>query len=651
MNKVERMKELIATLNQASVLYYQYSTIMMTDYEYDKLYDELVELEKETGITLSNSPTINVEPEVSSSLKKVEHPSPMLSLAKTKNIDELEEFLGKQNGLLSWKLDGLTIVLTYDKGELISGVTRGNGIIGEDVYENVRQFKNIPLRIAYKERLVLRGEAIIKYSDFERMNNELGDSVNQYKNPRNLCSGSVRQLDSKITAKRCVNLIVFALISASDKNFSTKSEEFAWLSSLGFTVVENFPVTKDTVRERVLDFKNRVVSYDIPSDGLVLTYDSIEYSNSLGTTAKYPKHSMAFKWQDETAETVIRDIDWMVSRTGLINPVAVFDPVELEGTVVSRASLHNVSVLKGLKIGIGDTVLVYKANMIIPQIADNLTKSNNLLIPDKCPRCNHQAKIISENDIEYLYCMNEVCPAKLIKRLSLFVSRNAMNIDGLSDQILSKLIEMGIVNSPASIYRISKYKDTIMSSFGFGVKSYNNLIDSIEASRNVRIANFIYSLGIPEIGLSRAKLICKNFNNSIDKIRNLEFDVLSQIYGIGPIIAREWIDAFNNEDFLQEFNEILKEVNIISEDDNSQILDKLNFVITGSLSKFDNRDMLVEYIEKNGGKVLKAVSSNVDYLINNDVTSNSSKNKKAKELGIKIISEDEFLELCKGDTE
>lgn len=651
MNKVERMKELIDTLNQASVLYYQYSTIMMTDYEYDKLYDELVSLEKETGITLSNSPTINVEPEVASSLKKVEHPAPMLSLAKTKSIDELQDFLGEQTGRLSWKLDGLTIVLTYDNGELISGVTRGNGIIGEDVYENVKQFKNIPLKIAYKGRLVLRGEAVIKYSDFERMNNELGDSVNQYKNPRNLCSGSVRQLDSKVTAKRCVNLIVFALISVDGKKFATRSEEFEWLSSLGFSVVESFLVTRDTVRERVLDFKKRVVSYDIPSDGLVLSYDSIEYGNSLGTTAKYPKHSIAFKWQDETEETVIRNVDWMVSRTGLINPVAEFDPVELEGTVVSRASLHNVSVLRGLKIGVGDTVLVYKANMIIPQIADNLTKSNNLIIPDKCPVCNHLAKVIKENDIEYLYCMNEVCPAKLIKRLSLFVSRNAMNIDGLSDQILSKLIDMGIINSAASIYKISDYKDLIMSSFGFGVKSYNNLIDSIEASRNVRIANFVYALGIPEIGLSRAKLICKSFNNSIDKIKKLEFDELSQIYGIGPIIAKEWIDAFNNPDFLQEFNEILKEINIISDDDNSQILNKLNFVITGSLEKFDNRDELIEYIESNGGKVLKAVSSNVDYLINNDVTSNSSKNKKAHELGIKIISEDEFMNLCKGDIE
>ena len=639
-DKIARMKELINLLNKASMLYYQKSTPMMTDYEYDKLYDELVSLEKETNMVFSNSPTINVEPTVSTELEKTTHPHPMLSLSKTKNPDDLVSFIGNKEGLLSWKLDGLTIVLTYENGKLVSGVTRGNGIIGEVVTENVKKFKNIPLSINYTGRLVLRGEAIIKYSDFEKMNID-----SEYKNPRNLCSGSVRQLDSSVTAERNVNCIIFALIEASSKLSNYKDKNFEWLRSLGFETVEYVKVDKNNLKDEVLNYKEKIKTYDIPSDGLVLTFNDIEYGNSLGSTAKYPKHSIAFKWQDETAKTILREVDWMASRTGLINPVAVFDPVELEGTIVSRASLHNISILRELKIGLNDEIEVYKANMIIPQIANNITCSNNLVIPDKCPVCNHKTEIVTNNDITYLYCPNEFCFAKFMKRLSLFVSRNAMNIDGISEAILSRLINENMVKTYADLYNLSIYKDKIINFDGFGEKSYNNLIESIEKSRKVKLANFIYSLGIPDIGLSRAKLICNKFNNDIDVVSNLSYDKLSGIVGVGDVIAKEWIDTFKNPDFISEYNKIKNEIILIDNVNNKTTLKDKTFVITGSVNNFKNRDELIEYIESLGGKVVKAISNNVDFLINNDITSTSSKNTKAKELGIKIISEDDLLKM------
>lgn len=639
-DKIARMKELIDLLNKASMLYYQKSTPMMTDYEYDKLYDELVSLEKETNMVFSNSPTINVEPTVSTELEKTTHPHPMLSLSKTKNPDDLVSFIGNKEGLLSWKLDGLTIVLTYENGKLVSGVTRGNGVVGEVVTENVKKFKNIPLSINYTGRLVLRGEAIIKYSDFEKMNVD-----SEYKNPRNLCSGSVRQLDSSVTAERNVNCIIFALIEASSELSNYKDKNFEWLRSLGFETVEYVKVDKNNLKDEVLNYKEKIKTYDIPSDGLVLTFNDIEYGNNLGSTAKYPKHSIAFKWQDETAKTILREVDWMASRTGLINPVAVFDPVELEGTIVSRASLHNISILRELKIGLNDEVEVYKANMIIPQIANNITCSNNLVIPDKCPVCNHKTEIVTNNDITYLYCPNEFCFAKFMKRLSLFVSRNAMNIDGISEAILSRLINENMVKTYADLYNLSIYKDKIINFDGFGEKSYNNLIESIEKSRKVKLANFIYSLGIPDIGLSRAKLICNKFNNDIDVISNLSYDKLSGIVGVGDVIAKEWIDTFKNPDFISEYNKIKKEIILIDNVNNKTTLKDKTFVITGSVNNFKNRDELIEYIESLGGKVVKAISNNVDFLINNDITSTSSKNTKAKELGIKIISEDDLLKM------
>ena len=649
-DKLKRMKELIDKLNYASKMYYQNSSPIMTDYEYDKLYDELVELEKETNTVFANSPTVNVETEVSQSLEKYEHQSPMLSLSKTKQVDDLIDFIGDKEGVLSWKLDGLTIVLTYNNGKLIRGVTRGNGIIGEVVTENVKQFKNIPFTIPYKGELVVRGEAVIKYSDFEKMNGGYSDDEGQYKNPRNLCSGSVRQLDSKITAERNVNCIIFSLISTSDDILpNSVIERFKWLKSLGFEVVESVKVNKDNLSDTVLSFKEKIPTYDIPSDGLVLTFDDVEYGLSLGTTAKYPRHSIAFKWKDETVDSVLRKIEWSASRTGLINPVAVFDPVELEGTIVSRASVHNISIMRSLKLGIGDTVKVFKANMIIPQIASDVEKSDNIEIPKNCPVCNHETEIIDNNGVKYLSCPNDFCHAKFIKKLDLFTSRNAMNIDGISEQILTRLFKENMVNEFSDLYHLDRYKDAIINFDGFGLKSYNNMIKSIEKSRKVKLANFIYALGISEIGFSRAKLICKKFDNDIGKVRNLTFEDLNNIDGLGEVIANKWVETFNNPDFIKSFEDVLKELEFIDVKTNKEEskLDNLTFVITGSVNNFKNRDELIEYIENLGGKVVKAISNNVDYLINNDVTSTSTKNKKAKELGIKIISEEDLLNMSK----
>lgn len=647
-DKLTRMKELVELLNKASIHYYQYSEPIMTDYEYDALYDELVQLENETKTTLEDSPTINVEATVSDKLEKVEHAKPMLSLSKTKIVEELKSFLNDKEGLLSWKLDGLTIVLTYKKGKLFSGVTRGNGTIGEVVTKNVKQFKNIPLTIPFDGDLIVRGEAVIKYSDFNKMNEELeNESEIQYKNPRNLCSGSVRQLDSKVTAKRNVNIVIFSLVDCSENLPNSKKEQFDWLDSLGFQTVERILVNKDNIEEEVLNYKEKIKTYDIPSDGLVLTFDDTEYGLSLGMTNKFPRHSIAFKWKDETVETKLTDIYWSTSRTGLINPVAVFEPVEIEGTTVSRASLHNVSIMEGLKLGIGDTIEVFKANMIIPQVAKNLTQSNNFEIPTTCNICNHEAKIKDNNGIKYLYCTNEFCKAKLVKRLGLFTTRNAMNIDGISEQILTKLINENLISEYSDLYHLSEHKDEILSFEGFKDKSYSNMINSIEKSRNVKIANFIYSFGIPEIGLSRAKLICEACDNDINKVINISYDELSNIDGIGNIIAEGWINTFKDEQFKNQFNNMLKEVNILNEEKKESKLEGLTFVITGSINEFKNRDEMVNYIESFGGKTTSSVSSKVSYLINNDINSTSSKNKTAKELGIKIITENELLEMTK----
>ena len=647
-NSLQRMKELVEKLDQAAKAYYQEDREIMSNQEYDSLYDQLEQLEKETGTVLTNSPTVRVGYEAVNELPKEEHPSPMLSLDKTKDREVLRGFIGNHKCLLSWKLDGLTIVLTYENGELVKAVTRGNGIVGEVITNNARVFKNIPLRIPYKGQLVLRGEAIITYSEFERINETIGDADAKYKNPRNLCSGSVRQLNNEITAKRNVRFYAFALVSAQDVDFSNSREkQFIWLKKQGFEVVEYKVVTSESLDEAMDYFSKTIVNNDFPSDGLVVTYDDIAYGESLGSTAKFPRNSFAFKWADEMRETKLVDMEWSPSRTGLINPVAIFEPVELEGTTVSRASVHNISIVKELQLGIGDTIKVYKANMIIPQIAENLTRSGNLVIPDKCPVCGREARIRKENDVETLYCMNPDCVAKKIKSFSLFTSRDAMNIDGLSEATLEKFIAMGFIHNFGDIFEIGKYKDQIVEMEGFGQKSFDNLMVSLEKAKETTLAKVIYSLGITGIGLANAKVICKYFDDDIEKIRYAEEEEISSIEGIGPVIAGSLADYFKSEENNQKLDHLLSHLHLVHEETSAeQVFAGKTFVITGSVEHFSNRSEAKEFIEARGGKVTGSVTKKTDYLINNDKTSASSKNKKAQELGISILSEEDFLELA-----
>lgn len=647
-NSLQRMKELVEKLDQAAKAYYQEDREIMSNQEYDDLYDQLEQLEKETGTVLTNSPTVRVGYEAVNELPKEEHPSPMLSLDKTKDREVLRGFIGNHKCLLSWKLDGLTIVLTYENGELVKAVTRGNGIVGEVITNNARVFKNIPLRIPYKGQLVLRGEAIITYSEFERINETIGDADAKYKNPRNLCSGSVRQLNNEITAKRNVRFYAFALVSAQDVDFSnSREQQFIWLKKQGFEVVEYKVVTSESLDEAMDYFSKTIVNNDFPSDGLVVTYDDIAYGESLGSTAKFPRNSFAFKWADEMRETRLVDMEWSPSRTGLINPVAIFEPVELEGTTVSRASVHNISIVKELQLGIGDTIKVYKANMIIPQIAENLTRSGNLVIPDKCPVCGQEARIRKENDVETLYCMNPDCVAKKIKSFSLFTSRDAMNIDGLSEATLEKFIAMGFIHNFGDIFEIGKYKDQIVEMEGFGQKSFDNLMVSLEKAKKTTLAKVIYSLGITGIGLANAKVICKYFDDDIEKIRHADEEEISAIEGIGPVIAGSMADYFKSAENNQKLDHLLSHLHLVHEETSAeQVFAGKTFVITGSVEHFSNRSEAKEFIEARGGKVTGSVTKKTDYLINNDKTSASSKNKKAQELGIPILSEEDFLELA-----
>ena len=649
MEKSERIKELVELLNKAGRAYYQEAEEIMSNFEYDKLYDELLSLEKETGIVLANSPTVNVGYEVVSELPKEQHGRPMLSLDKTKEVETLAAFAGERKCLLSWKLDGLTVVLTYNNGSLQKAVTRGNGQVGEVITANARTFKNIPVSIPFKGELTLRGEAVIKYSDFEEINKSIEDIDAKYKNPRNLCSGSVRQLNSEITAKRNVNFMAFALINAENVDFQNSMEnQFIWLENQGFDVVEHKRVTQDNMKETVEYFAEKIKTYDYPSDGLVLMYDDIAYGISLGSTAKFPRNGIAFKWEDEQAETTLKYIEWSPSRTGLINPVAVFEPVELEGTTVTRASVHNVSIVEQLALHSGDRIKVYKANMIIPQISENLTQTGNIEVPDTCPACGHNTEIRNDNGIKTLYCPNKQCPAKNIKAFTLFVSRNAMNIDGLSEETLEKFIDAGYIREFADIYRISRYREEITNTSGFGEKSYDNLITSLNKSRNVELHALIYSLGIPNIGVANAKLICKYFDNDLKKIRHATVEELVKIDGIGDKMAEKFTEYFSDKENVEKLDRLLQEVTIKNPEvnHNAQNMEGLNFVVTGSVNHFANRNEVKEYIEQRGGKVTGSVTSKTNYLINNDIMSNSSKNKKAKELGIEIITEEQFIERC-----
>ena len=650
MDKSARMKELVEILNEASKAYYAKDEEIMSNFEYDALYDELVKLEEETGVTFANSPTVNVGYEAVDELPKEAHEKPMLSLAKTKSREELKSWLNGKEALLSWKLDGLTIVLTYEEGKLVKAVTRGNGEVGEVITPNAKVFVNVPLQVPFKGQMVLRGEAVITYTDFEKINNGLSEDEEKYKNPRNLCSGSVRQLNNQITAKRNVRFYAFSLVKAEENGVekdwnNDRESQFVFLKEQGFEIVEYVRVSPDTILEGVEGYEKKITDFDVPSDGLVLTLCDLEYAKSLGRTAKFPRDSIAFKWQDETKETILKEIEWSPSRTGLINPVAIFEPVELEGTTVSRASLHNISIMKNMQIGIGDHVMVYKANMIIPQIAENLTKSGNLEIPCKCPACGGATQIQKLNDVESLYCINAECPAKKVKAFSLFVSRDALNIEGLSEATLEKFIAKGFIHKLGDIFRLSDYKAEIVAMEGFGQKSYDNLMQSIEKAKDTTLVRILYGLGIAGIGLANAKVLCKHFDYDIDKIMSATKEDINAIEGMGEVLAAavvEWFSEDANKEILSDLLEHLQ-TSVPSVIVGEQTLNNQIFVITGDVHHFANRNELKEFIENRGGKVTGSVTGKTTYLINNDVNSTSGKNKKAKELNVPIISEDEFL--------
>ena len=673
-DKILRMKELHRQLLAASRAYYQESREIMSNFEYDRLYDELLELEKETGTVLAGSPTQKVGYEVLSELPKEAHEAPMLSLDKTKEVPVLQEWLGSQKGLLSWKLDGLTIVLTYEGGELVKAVTRGNGEIGEVITNNAKVFANVPLRIPYQGQLILRGEAVIKYSDFARINEEIEDVDAKYKNPRNLCSGSVRQLNNEITAKRSVNFEAFMLVQAvaaenagaaedaatvgmpddgtdHGRFHNSRREQFEWLKTQGFDVVEYKEVNAAALPDAVAEFAEAIQSYDIPSDGLVLLMDDIAYGDALGRTAKFPRNSIAFKWADEILETTLREIEWSASRTGLINPVAIFDPVELEGTTVSRASVHNISIMEAMELGVGDTITVYKANMIIPQIAENLTRSGNIVIPKICPVCGGETQIRQMNDVKSLYCMNPDCQAKKIKSFSLLVSRDALNIDGLSEATLEKFIAAGFIHSYADMFHLDRHKEAIVSMEGFGEKSYENLMAAVKKASHTNLVRVVYGSGVAGIGLANAKMLCRAFGYDFDKMRHATAEELTAVDGIGAVLADAWIAYFASEKNREAVDGLLAELTIENEAENTEaaIFAGMTFVITGSVQHFASRKELQAFIEARGGKATSSVTAKTTYLINNDVTSNSSKNKKAKELGIPIISEQDFLNMMGGE--
>ena len=650
-DKTKRIRELIGTLRAAGRAYYQESREIMSNFEYDKLYDELVSLEKETGIVFANSPTQNVGYEVVSALPKERHEKPMLSLNKTKSVEELADWLGGQTGLLSWKMDGLTIVLTYQNGTLVKAVTRGNGEIGEVITANAKAFVNVPLNISYRGELILRGEAIIRYSDFEKINEQIEDVDAKYKNPRNLCSGSVRQLNSEITAQRQVHFYAFSLVKADGIDFkNSRKEQFEWLKTQGFEVVEYHEVTKETLPETVKMYSEAIAENDTPSDGLVLLYDDIAYGQSLGRTAKFPRDSIAFKWADEIQETKLLYIEWSASRTGLINPVAVFEPVELEGTTVSRASVHNISIMEALELGAGDRITVYKANMIIPQIADNLTRSGVQDIPEACPVCGGQTEVRQLNDVKSLYCTNPDCQAKKIKSFTLFTSRDALNIAGLSEATLEKFIGVGMIHEYADIFHLDRHQEEIVEMDGFGQKSYDNLIAAAEKASHTTLPRMVYGLGVAGIGLANAKMICRHFKNDFEAMRHATVEELVEIDGIGEVLAQAWTAFFSDGKNNAIVDHLLAELTFEAGDEESsegadEAFAGMNFVITGSLEHFKNRKELQELIERRGGKVTGSVTSKTNYLINNDVASSSSKNKKARELGVPILSEEEFLKL------
>ncbi len=640
--KKKRIDELSERLNEASRAYYADGIEIISNFEYDEMYDELLALEDETGYIRDDSPSINVGYETAAGLPKVVHEYKMLSLNKTKDRDELAAWLGDKEGLLSWKLDGLTVGITYENGRLVQGVTRGNGIEGELITANVLACRNVPRTIPHKGRVIVRGEAVIRYSDFEKINESIDDTDARYKNPRNLCSGSIRQLNPEVTAERMVNFYAFTLTLSEGYETKSRREKMEWLKSQGFDIVHYEMVDADNLFDVIDEYEKSIASFDIPSDGLVLTLEDAEYAGTLGETAKYPKDSIAFKWRDQQAETVLREIEWSPSRTGLLNPVAIFDPVELEGTTVSRASVHNINIMEELRLGIGDSIRVFKANMIIPQISENLTKSGNLEIPGSCPVCGGEARIRDEDGTRTLHCLNPLCMAKQVKKFEHFVSRDALNIEGLSESGLLKLIGVGAVSEYADLFKLARHREDIVKLEGFGGKSFDNLVASAKKASDTTPARLLYGLGVPGIGVANSNMIARACHNKWSDMESLDEEALKDIDGVGDVLARDYAKFFADDANRQTVKELLE---VLSLDESYEAagtaLEGKTFVITGSLEHYANRKDLKAEIEAEGGRVAGSVSANTDYLITNDPNSGSSKNRTARELGVEIITEDE----------
>ncbi len=702
--KKKRIDELTAKLNEASRAYYTDGIEMMTNYEYDAMYDELLALEDETGYVREDSPSVNVGYETAAGLPKVVHEIRMLSLNKTKDREELKAWLGDKTGLLSWKLDGLTVGLTYENGRLMQAVTRGNGTEGELITANAMTIRNIPKVIPCKGRVVLRGEAVIRYSDFGKINEAITDADAKYKNPRNLCSGSLRQLDPAVTAERKVSFYAFSLTLVEDTDadrgsvegartarndqtlvegaaatggssaavgaagydltyakdaaadlvtgaasgtagydLNSRRDRMEWLRSQGFEIVDYVMVDAENLSDAIDRYEASIPDFDIPSDGLVLTLDDGVYAATLGATAKFPRDAIAFKWRDQHADTVLREIEWSPSRTGLLNPVAIFDPVELEGTTVSRASVHNVNIMEDLELGIGDTVRVYKANMIIPQLSDNLTRSGNIEIPDTCPVCGGRTQIRDDEGTKTLVCTNPDCLAKHVKKFSHFVSRDALNIEGLSESGLLKLIGISAIRTFPDLFRLADHRDEIVELEGFGQKSFDNLAASAERASHTTPARLLYGLGVPGIGVATSALISRACRNSWHAIETLDEEGLTSIDGVGSVMARDYVDFFADEDNKAVVAELLGMLELDeSYEAAGTSLEGKTFVITGSLEHYSNRKELKAEIEAEGGKVAGSVSDRTDYLITNNPSSGSAKNRAAREHGVEIITEEDI---------
>ncbi len=642
MDKVQRIKELTSILQKASYAYYGLDRPLMTDKEYDDFYDELSTLEKETNCVLAGSPTIKVQGYLLDGFTKVKHTKPMLSANKTKDTKEIEKFVTNNRFYGSYKLDGLTVVVRYKNGEFTQGITRGTGIEGEDVTEQCRFIKNLPMTIPYKSNLELRGECVISWDEFKRINRNLDTP---YSHPRNLASGTLRNLDLNIIKDRNLSFVVFECVT--DMKEDSKSETLIDVHNMGFEIV---PITK--LNSTVDQVSNALQPefYQYPTDGIIFELDSRKLSESLGSTSHHECCRMALKWEDELYETTLKDIEWNTSKTGLINPVAVFEPVDLDGAITTRATLHNVSYIEDLQLGIGDTIQVYRANMVIPKVHSNLTRSNAWKLPDKCPCCGGDVEIHNENGSKTLHCTNLDCKAKLLGKLVHFVSKNAINIDGLSEQTLQKFIDLGWLNTFRDIYYLSDHKEEMCKLDGFGKKSIDKLLESIEKSRNTTLDRFIYGLCIPLIGRTASKVIAKEFNNQAEEFYDIwchsyDFTKLDDFGGTMNNSMKAFIR--DNYRWIAEF---IGEFNFRESDTNGnvkQVLEGKTFVITGSLKAYKNREELVSVIERNGGKVSGSVSAKTSYLINNDVASTSGKNKKAHDLEIPIISEGEFIQIIK----